>query len=265
MVALLNSKSYMVGAFVVAVLACQGSTLAQTPEDADPRSTEERSRIHPDYLDLETAKNRSVMKLPAPTNNTTTMSIEGAEQEETLPPTSTTSELIDSLRLCTEVVKPNLEVNLAPLVNGSWGYTRPVSRKTALGQFEKVDYINKDLTISLQDFGDRILCRVAGLITGPQQMENIRSAIISSLGATSISTTPGYEAIALRMKQNIAQTDIANVFIKSEHTIEIASVESDLSKSGIVDANTVTVALLSTSTNAAAFRAQNAKILAEEK
>ena len=168
--------------------------------------------------------------------------------------------MVEAVGVCVRVVKPGFELDLNQLVDKSWGYTRPVKTQNALGQFQKVDYIKDNLTISLQDFGDKILCRAVGMIADQQQFSDIRKALTETLGATAILETPGYELAAKFMAERQPNGSISNVYILGEHVIEIGTVEQDLSKSGIVGAGIETMALLTSSPTASNFRQLNETI-----
>lgn len=162
--------------------------------------------------------------------------------------------------LCLDVVAPGFETNVAPLVDNSWGYTRPVKTQNALGAFEKVDYIKDNLTISLQDFGDKILCRTVGMIRGPGQFAEIRAHLRTRLGAKLLSETPGYELAASFLAEREPNGFIENVYVVGEHLIEIATIEQDFSQTGIAGAGVETMALLTSSPTAANLRQLNEAI-----
>ena len=169
--------------------------------------------------------------------------------------------MVAAVDTCLEVLQPGYELNLRLLVDNSWSFTQPIQTRNAIGEFKKVDYIKDNLTISLQDFGDRIMCRAAGIIEDQEQFADIRQQLTQTLGATPIAETPGFELAAQLMAERLPNSNIDNVYIIGEHVIEIATIEQDLGRTGIVGAGVETFALLTSSPTAANMRKLNEAIL----
>jgi hypothetical protein len=233
-----------------------------------PKNSSTESRIHPDYVDPaaveKSADGEQIVAPPTLVLNAAPPNME--KREEKLSPPSTTAELLNAVRICMEVVKSNSEIHVGVLVDDLWGYTSPQMRQNSLGRFEKVDYLKGNVTISLQDFGNNVLCRGIGMISDISQMEEIRAALITKLGATPLLETLGLEAVAAKLTRQSSgnsQMDTNNVFIAGDHMIEITSLEKDMSQSGIVDAGLQTFALLTSAPTANSLREHNKKLEAK--
>ncbi|MEO1729984.1 MAG: hypothetical protein AAFR64_04530 [Pseudomonadota bacterium] len=258
-------KAAHVLAFAPAALALMAGSAAHA--QSDQRRPYSDSRIHPDSImyPLDSSDGKTVVppppivSMPMPMPSST--SVRREREPEALPDPQSTASMVAAVGTCLKVLQPGYELNLKLLVDNSWGFTQPVQTRSAIGEYEKVDYIKDNLTISLRDFGDRVICRVGGMIEDQEQFADIREQLTQTLGATPMAETRGYELAAQLMAERQPNSSIGNVYIIGEHLIEIATTEQDLSRTGISGAGVETFAFLTSTPTAANMRKLNEAIL----
>lgn len=157
---------------------------------------------------------------------------------------ATTSELVNSMRLCRATVSPHFEVQPRVLAEDGWGYTMPRREQNALGNFESVRYYKNHLTLGLLDFGQIVLCRVVARIADIEQLNELRVELASELGAIPLRDAQGMEAYVDIVSRNRSDAELMNIMIVGDYSLELAIQAVDASNMGLSDESTVTIILL---------------------
>jgi hypothetical protein len=164
--------------------------------------------------------------------------------------------LAEGVRLCMAVVSPQYDVRPRILTADGWAFTEPRRRPDGQMSYETIQFFKNDRVIALLDYGSLVICRSGGRIENAQQLGRIRASLIEALGAVPIGDVPGLAPLAARIRTNAPQTDLANVLIAGDYSLEISVGEAPLGGRATPSSQTIHLVMVTSIPLPVEFRPQ---------